>query len=428
MQIERLISLEPIHYQVLLSLRKFLCSVNHQVSQVCPVSRFNQALDLLVDQIQLVLFQHRQLEKYIGNRVIDKDKLNVYMQRKLLGLEKCGMILNSCLDLLFGRTLGYHPLSLNLMMMEFVLKIYSNLRQLAEVINCQRIDNMLYRFECQLVKTWNYVSGTRLLFDNVRDLHSPNFDFISPPLLKINQIAKRGFFRLSIPVLNYEHLLVDVCQLHSGELVVFKILEQQLPYSVGNSSKLLSDLIEGIVNVSSIGRSLLFYPVRKADFNIVREIENGFELQLCKRSNLRLQLVSLNSHEWSKFWRNNLILLFDNTWTAVPMQSTLACTKNTSHVLQKFRLKHEKLHRLCPPGCIGLGLELPFSPRPQIASGGISEITVPFYELQLANLSQTLLASSTSSLEECSINTSALSINLAYNNYATMSDSEPEGC
>ncbi|SCU97015.1 LADA_0H03972g1_1 [Lachancea dasiensis] len=202
---------------------------------------------------------------------------------------------------------------------------------------------------------WNQTDSESLSFDNVRDLLSHSHEQVSPPLLDASKIVNRGYFRLTLLKFGYEDILVELFQLASGELAIFKVNSGRLPFS---SLEQISEFFRTSKSppLRVLGRSLLFPTLRKDDLRALTSNPYSVELSSKTGNNIVLSLTSIDRLGWENYWKHYCDGLFSGSSLA-SHKASLGITKSV-HQSQNFKFKHDKLAGLRPECNSGLGVSL----------------------------------------------------------------------
>ncbi|AET41413.1 Rbh1p Ecym_8122 [Eremothecium cymbalariae DBVPG len=360
-------SLEEEHQTVLYRFERFLQDADQRLlPSVGPHYHFSSKLKSLSTVAQLLLLLHELFWESVervaehGAQEVSHKIFAQWLENEPRVLESYDFILTGVLELLFESKLIRYQIRPNSEFIALVLEFYSGLSRLSELTMSGLLRLLLEKFQNNFVNRWNKINSSTLLFDKVEDLFSHNRDIVSPPLFGLKNVVKRDFFELTLPKFGYYQLLVEVFQLDSGEIAIFKVNNQALPYNTNDGAKLLNALISGSNFLADIGRSLLFSTLGKSNFSSVREIPNGIELKAEGEVDFNLTLKIVNNLGWEEFWRSNFQMVFGTKCSKLSgVETALAATRSVSHPLQKFKLKHEKLLEIRSPENFGLGLQLP---------------------------------------------------------------------
>lgn len=261
--------------------------------------------------------------------------------------------------LIFDYSISWFRVAPELRFASCLLKLYINLESLTLTLPAveQSYRQLLNTFEYQFMTQYNIANCNIIHLDQVRDLFAKNHGLISPPILSINDIEKRGYFRLSSTELNINDSLVEVAQLKNGQLAVFLVNSKRLPYQNGDSKKLINELINGNWELFHLGRTLLFQTVKQKDLTICNETAHGVELVSNYDLITKLQFTALDEMAWVTYWKIYFQNLFSDKSRVT--SKTNASMLSSSHNFQNFKMKHTRLSSLRPSHNKGIALHIP---------------------------------------------------------------------
>lgn len=224
-----------------------------------------------------------------------------------------------------------------------------------------QLSSVIHAFEYQFNQSFNIANCNVLRLDQVHDLLSHSFDLVSPPLIDINDLTKRDYFRLSMNKYNVDRQLVEILQFSSGELAIFRVNSGEIPNLGAPPSQQLTTLAQGNYSILNLGRTLLFPILRECDLEIINNLSSGTELKTTTGNGICLKLQCVDPVQWESHWKICFKRLFDKSDVIqlTPRSYSSASLAKSSHVFQSFKLKHSKLEELRPASNTGLPLKIP---------------------------------------------------------------------
>lgn len=244
-----------------------------------------------------------------------------------------------------------------------VLMIYVALVQFNHMWAAETIQlkSMIHAFEYQFGSNYNIANCNILNLNQVHDLLSRTFDLISSPFLDLKRVAKRDYFHLTMEKIGYRNILVEIFQLSTGELAIFKVNCGEMPAPMSSAETLLQRLAGGESKLLDLGRTLLFPALREYDLEVVTLIDSGTELRTPNENNVYLRLQCADSMQWESHWKFCFQKLFDKKNIIPPslQASALAPMAKSSHPFQSFKFKHQKLEDLRPKNYNGIAIQMP---------------------------------------------------------------------
>ncbi|CUS24712.1 LAQU0S18e02542g1_1 [Lachancea quebecensis] len=362
------------------SLSRLLCLLETRSGKsqsVCdPLGGLVQQTQLLASATRALLKKHEQLACLLQDAQCNDKQLNRWLSdAELLG--HYSTLLSGSLKLVFGSSTSGYQFSPNSEFAALVVTVYNRLRQLSlpGTQQASQLMSILHSFECHFKAQWNATNCNTFKFDRVQDLFSYSHDIVSSPLLDIAKTVKRDYFELAAPGLGFKNLLVELFQLSSGELAVFKVVCGQLPLTVETTKDLLQTFSSGHgPKYKSFGRSLLFPTLRKGDLCIISEGATSVELSVKLGDDPTLSLSAIDAVPWEKHWKTYFRRLFSNPQFTPDESAPISMHMTKSaHPFQNFKLKHDKLASLRPKENPGLAVKL--SCNEQAMDSGKQEVT-----------------------------------------------------
>lgn len=337
------------------------------VSKLDPRSHAVKHTETLANATLVLLSKHSKLVHLLDDTPAAPQNLKAWLQDPEL-LAGYNTLLTGSVKLLFQSNIPLYQIGPKSEFTRTVLQVYTRLRQLMSVgdVTNSQLAAMLHAFEYHFKTNWNGVHCSTLKFDGVRDLLSHSHDLVCPPLFSMDQVVKRDYFRLSLQKLQLDGVLVEVFQLGNGELAIFNVNCQALPFTAEAARTLLRELAEGNDGLLRIGRSLLFPTLRKGDLLLVRDTGHCLELATKTGNGVVLQLTPIDQTQWEAHWRLCLRRLFGSS-TSEPSSAVAVASAHlakAAHPYQNFKLKHDRLCGLRPEGSVGLAVELQRDERP----------------------------------------------------------------
>lgn len=262
-----------------------------------------------------------------------------------------------------------------------IVKLYSNLTNYEKLFSgtSTQLSSMLRSFEYQFKQGYVAADKNVIRLDNIHDLSSHNYDLVAPPIINLDDVVKRDFFRLSMNKFSMQTQLVEILQFTNGEIAIFKVISGELPNAKSPPAELLTRLSQGDYSPLNLGRALLFPFLREYDLDVIGESMSGIELKTVTGNNVHLKLQCVDALQWEGHWRFCMKKLFDrNSTMRLPSvnRSSASLTKS-SHLFQNFKMKHDKLENLRPTESTGLSLKLPNQPIHVDQSSEIDEPDKP---------------------------------------------------
>ncbi|AAS52544.2 AEL141Wp [Eremothecium gossypii ATCC 10895] len=269
-----------------------------------------------------------------------------------------GALLVGCADLLFESGMVRYQMRPRSEFLICVLQLYTKLEVLCGALAHDGLAQQLQNFEEAFVARWNRKNMSLLLFDEVVDVLAVDAPFVSPPLFSLDNVVKRDFFELTLPKFGYTQLLVEVFQLDTGEIAIFRVNSERLPYRADQGKRLLRQITSCGEPLTCIGRSLLFSTFRKSDLTVLEEMPSAMHLTTRIDSDVHMVLRAVYQFEWDTFWRCTLHTMFSASPPSLGGIAAIASARRISHPPQNFKIKHQKLAETLCCGTQGLGLQL----------------------------------------------------------------------
>ncbi|QLL30377.1 hypothetical protein HG536_0A01940 [Torulaspora globosa] len=244
-----------------------------------------------------------------------------------------------------------------------IVKLYSKLTNYQKLLGGKstQLSSMLHSFEFQFKQGYITADNNVIRLDNIHDLSSHTYDLVAPPIINLDDVVKRDFFRLSMNKFNMQRQLVEILQFTNGEIAIFKVISGELPNAKDPPTQLLARLLQGDYSPLNLGRALLFPFLRDYDLDVIGESVSGIELRTVTGNNVHLKLQCVDALQWEGHWKFCMKKLFDrnNFMQLTPSIRSSASLAKSSHLFQNFKMKHNKLENLRPAESTGLSLTLP---------------------------------------------------------------------
>ncbi|GCE98053.1 hypothetical protein ZYGM_004702 [Zygosaccharomyces mellis] len=316
----------------------------------------NLILEFVASSLKLLIAKHTLVpssdELLPGKLFSDVELLNTYKD-----------VLFGSIKLIFNKDTSAFRMRTEPNFTQDIIKIYVALVQFHRMWAAETVQlrSMIHAFQYQFGSNYNIANCNILNLNQVHDLLSQNFDLITPPLLDVKRVAKRDYFRLTMEKFGYKDLLVELFQLSTGEVAVFKVNCGEMPTSASTAGALLQRLAEGESKLLELGRTLLFPALREYDLEVVTLLDFGTELCTPTGSNVHLQLQCMDVMQWESYWKFCFQKLFDKKNIIPPLlqSSTLAPMTKSSHPFQSFKFKHQKLEDIRSNNYSGIAIQMP---------------------------------------------------------------------
>lgn len=313
-------------------------------------------LEFVASSLKILIAKHTLVtspnELLPGKLFADVELLNTYKD-----------VLFGSIKLIFNKDTSAFRMRTEPNFTQDVIKIYTALIQFHRMWAAEtlQLKSMVHAFQYQFGSNYNIANCNILNLNQVHDLLSQTFDLISPPLLDVKRVAKRDYFRLTMEKFGYRDLLVEIFQLSTGELAIFKVNCGEMPTPTSSAGTLLQRLAEGESKLLDLGRTLLFPALREYDLEVVTLVDSGTELRTPTVNNVHLLLQSVDVMQWESHWKFCFQKLFDKKNVIPPLlqSSTLAPMAKSSHPFQSFKFKHQKLEDLRPNNFSGIAIQMP---------------------------------------------------------------------
>ncbi|CCK69206.1 uncharacterized protein KNAG_0C00930 [Huiozyma naganishii CBS 8797] len=206
--------------------------------------------------------------------------------------------------------------------LDYLLQIYRYLKYtiLAWVeslnVNVGSLQAVLERFEMDLYEKHRNLSSTLLKGGSVRNIVSFSDELTMYPNVKSTGIMTSEFFKLESLSLGLNKQLIQISQLSTGEIAIFKVDSGLVSkYSDKNPQLLLSDLCQGKYEVLNVGKTLLFLPFKPTDLKIVEHFSSGVRLESASGNNINLNIFAEDFIQWNLTWKQKFLNLFgSNTY------------------------------------------------------------------------------------------------------------------
>lgn len=175
-------------------------------------------LEFVASSLKILIAKHTLVtspnELLPGKLFADVELLNTYKD-----------VLFGSIKLIFNKDTSAFRMRTEPNFTQDVIKIYTALIQFHRMWAAEtlQLKSMVHAFQYQFGSNYNIANCNILNLNQVHDLLSQTFDLISPPLLDVKRVAKRDYFRLTMEKFGYRDLLVEIFQLSTGELAIFKV-------------------------------------------------------------------------------------------------------------------------------------------------------------------------------------------------------------
>lgn len=158
-------------------------------------------------------------------------------------------------------------------------------------------------FETLFFSMYKLLNENNLIFDKVYDALSHSNEMQPARKFNVIDISCHAPFKLTKTRFNEDAVLVDLAQLTTGELAIFKINSGRLPRVFKSSKDLLNALIEKDYDILKVGRTLMFKPLKPNDLRVVTFSGTTVELLTQTGNNVCLKLVCMNPMQWPIVWK-----------------------------------------------------------------------------------------------------------------------------
>ncbi|SCU99566.1 LAME_0G03818g1_1 [Lachancea meyersii CBS 8951] len=330
------------------------------LSSCDPLSQVLQQSKVLSGTCRTLVQRHAVLaQQWRGSRENAEAVLTSWLED--LELERCySSLFNGSETLIFGLKAPLRQFSPTSEFTQLLLVAAKRLQQIALLCSPQNTRALILvkSFEDHFRAQWNKTDRSSFKYDQVRALVTGTHSLVSPPLIDAAQSTKRDYFTLDLPKMGYQNLLVELFQLSNGELGVFEVNSGLVtPASMEQISRLV--LVSRNFKSVELGRSLLFPTLRKNDLQIISTGRGKVELKTKAGNGVLLSLTALESTQWEGNWQIYLESMFSKASLPSERQTfTSASLVKSTHPLQSFKLKHDKLTTLRPENIAGLGVSL----------------------------------------------------------------------
>lgn len=323
-------------------------------SPLDPMANFCAQTEGIAGCLQMLMQKHVRIHEKAGLQSLfsDVQVLDLYSE-----------VLTGSTKLIFSLETPFFRLGKRPEFAVCLVKLYSNLLEYRRVLgeSSARLSSMIQAFEDQFKQNLMEANSQVLRLDQVHDLLSHSFDLVSPPLINMNDVSKRNYFKLSMSNYNVDRQLVEVCQFSTGELAIFGVNSGEIPNMKVTPPRLLQMLAQGNYRLLNLGRSLLFPILRECDLVVVDNLSSGTKLMTTTGNGMCLKLQCIDPVQWESHWKACFKRLFDksNIIPQSPRSYSSASLAKSSHVFQNFKLKHSKLEELRPPSSTGVPIKIP---------------------------------------------------------------------
>lgn len=173
-----------------------------------------------------------------------------------------------------------------------------------------RVRQLISNLESTFFSKYKLLNNNNLRFEKVYDILSHSPDMVQSSRFNVINIEQHTAFRLNKTKFNEDTILVDLCQLNTGELAIFKINSGKLPTIFKSGKDLLTELSAKNRDLLNVGRTLLFQPLKPNDLQIVKYSGTSIELKTCTANNVVLKLVCMDPLKWPVVWKPYFERLF----------------------------------------------------------------------------------------------------------------------
>ncbi|CAI4034434.1 hypothetical protein SMKI_10G2250 [Saccharomyces mikatae IFO 1815] len=222
-------------------------------------------------------------------------------------------LLFGCVRLLFDEDMPYFRMNSQKLFPMLLFKVYYKLRDVSYATNEMRLGSLISAFVYYFKSRYDFISCNSLKYESVRDIMSREFCLINPPLIDLEQVVKRAYYRLDIEKFTINNKLVEIFELESGHIAIFEVLSGEMPYTLQTIDNLFQSLASGNHDLMNVGRSLLFRTFRSEDLDVVKIDDNGVKLKTAMGNGIVLRLTCKDPIQWQAHWKHSIKKNFDPT-------------------------------------------------------------------------------------------------------------------
>lgn len=325
-------------------------------SSLDPMTHFSNETKAISRSVTGLIAHHSSCPK-VQSLFTDLGVLNLYNE-----------VLLGSIKLIFAVETPLFRQEPNLEFAVCIVKLYSALLNFQKALggSSNQLSSMIHSFEYQFRQAYTAADNNVLRLDNIHDLSSHTFDLVAPPIVNLDQIVRRDFFRLSMNKFSMQRQLVEIFQFSNGEIAIFKVISGELPSAKNSPGKLLARLSNGDYSPLNVGRALLFPFLREYELEVLADSTSGVELKTVTGNNVQLKLHCVDALQWERHWKFCIKKLFDKSSTMhlTPRSCSSVSLAKSSHLFQNFKMKHQKLEDLRTSESMGLSIKLPEQPVP----------------------------------------------------------------
>ncbi|CCF59064.1 hypothetical protein KAFR_0G00310 [Kazachstania africana CBS 2517] len=309
MSLQRLRMDEERYQETLQNLRE-LCQASNvrPMSLLDPMWEVKRELDLMTSLLKIISSKHADYFKQL-NEYVNMDDLFDDTSLDLSLLQAYKSLLASAAKLILNPDISTFR-SGNQKFLTHILEIYSRLCTVLhshdDANTFSKLYNIISSFEDNFYTKYNQINSRRFESDQVYDFLSFSKILTKSPGIDLNDVRNSTLFELGCEKFGYHNLLVELAQVSTGEIAIFKINAGKLQTSF---NQLLHELKQGNYTSLNFGRTLLFLPLTMKQLQIMSFSTMETTIKSTSGNNAQLHLKCLDPIQWSVTWKP----IFDNS-------------------------------------------------------------------------------------------------------------------
>ncbi|CCE61348.1 hypothetical protein TPHA_0A02660 [Tetrapisispora phaffii CBS 4417] len=334
-----------------------LCESHRYVSRFDPMLHIVNQLKHIALASSYLIENYKRLPSFPADNIIYDNAIIKFMNMNRV-LESYSNILMTSINLIFDYNISTFRSIKQRSFIQCILTVLSRLEVYNNTYGTRLPSSLKYiinEFKYEFEKCYRDASLNIIKFNQTIDLTSFTNNIITSPSLTKENIIKRENFKLTSSKLNIHNLPVEVCLLDSKQFTIFKINKCSL---LSTAEKILDNLLNNEVDLSDIGRTLLFPVIRSTDLRIIKGTFNSLIFETNSGNGLQFELKAINVEHWESYWKHYFYNYFQysdhkNNFKVAP--ASLMNTPNTKFYEKYNKLKHLKEHNMVQG--IGISLE-----------------------------------------------------------------------
>lgn len=279
-----------------------------------PLTKVSDNLRIVLKSLDIIIRKHISFYDVLKENSNTWQIVNIVFNDDSLLLEYDNVLTIST-SLIFNKEISEFRNSARPEFLQLILGMYSHINSIAKDSEnngymLAGLKALLDSFEINFFDQHNSTENINVHCTQARNLLSYSTNPVAIPNIDIVSSIRKGQFRLDIPRIECNRLLVELYQLNDGSLAILKPSCDQLCTS---AKGLISGLIEGDYNLMNTDRHLFLSPIKANDLRIREYYDNGIVFTTTIRNDTLLRLTCLDSVSWEKTWKPQLEYMFDES-------------------------------------------------------------------------------------------------------------------